>query len=63
MSTEKIQSLTKYVEDMKQRLVSPTVPERRKNQEVEYRKWVATEIKKTSKKIEDLLLAGPGKGK
>lgn len=63
MSKEKIESLTRYVNDMKNRLTG-AVPEKRKGHEESYYKFLNLEITKANRTLDKLKLAGgPAEGK
>lgn len=50
---DKITSLTKYVDSLKNRLNAP-IPERHKTAPEQYKAWLNLEIKRTSDSIENL---------
>lgn len=52
--SEKIVSLTKYVDDMKSKLSGPVPEKHRSDNGTAYRAFLEREIKMHSKKIEDL---------
>lgn len=52
MTSDKLQSLTKYVSDMKSKLSSPT-PDKWKHSPDSYRQFLEREIKFAEKKIDD----------
>jgi len=58
MSKEKLQSLTKYADNVKNKL-SSSVPEKHKNRSAEYRQYLERELAASTKKIEALRLLEP----
>lgn len=57
VNSDKLPNLVKHLETNKNRLASNMIPDRYKGKEVAYREFLEREIKRTSKKIEDLRLS------
>ena len=60
MSQDKLQSLQMYAQSLKTKLEDKNVPEKHKGRILEYREFLVRELEKTTRKIEELVLAGPG---
>jgi len=59
MSKEKIQSLTKYANDLKSKLSATTLPEKQKNRPAQYRQFLERELATTTAKIDSLKISAP----
>lgn len=60
MTSEKLQSLTRYVSDLRSKLTSPT-PEKWKHSPDSYKAFLERELKFTEKKINDAKISGTDK--
>jgi hypothetical protein len=62
MSKEKIQSLTKYVNDLKAKQSSP-LSEKQKNRPAQYKQFLEREIASTQAKIDAMKMSGAPEAK
>jgi hypothetical protein len=58
MSKEKLQSLTKYANDVKSKLSSALLPEKHKSRPVQYRQFLERELTTVNAKIEFIKASG-----
>ena len=61
MSKEKVQKLTKYVNDLNNRLSNTTLPAKQVNRPDSYKQFLQNEIKAASAKLETLKMSEPAK--
>lgn len=59
MSKEKIQSLTKYANDVKSKLSESIVPPKQRGREAQYRDFLQKELTATTAKIDSLKMTAP----
>jgi hypothetical protein len=59
MSKEKIQSLTKYANDLKSKLSEKNIPEKQKNRPAQYKQFLEKELTATTVKIDSLKMTAP----
>jgi hypothetical protein len=62
MTKEKMQTLSKYVEDCQNKLAAP-IPEKQKKRETQYREYLRREISQTKAQLDAAKMEGPSAAK